>query len=225
MLTFPVTLYSGTAATRTATASASVAGSTSTPNFGTLALGTAQGTSLVVVIVYAWNFGTATSALSTLTIDGSAATIHENAVGLFVASSASIVGIASRASSNTSGGISATFTTNMDNSHIAVYRLNNLTSATPSDHQKATTTNGTTLSLNLNVPSSGIVLAGSGTVFGTATLIAITGVTQDAQGEFLTHGDQYVANSNQSSPANAALTISSLWGTANTGALAAVSWS
>jgi hypothetical protein len=127
------------------------AGSVSGTNFtfSSVALGTAVGTSLVVVIAYVISTGNSVT-ISSVSIDGTNGTIHVQAQdidGGFVRTSR--IGIASRATSNTSGTIVVNNSASNQGAAISVYRLTKLTSATPDD-----------VSGLINVSAHGLVLAG-----------------------------------------------------------------
>ena len=213
--------------TRTHVHTAEQTTTNSTQSFAGCALGTPVGTSLVAVVFCAWNGGTNGTAATGCNIDGSAATVHQNANGLLLAGNCSVTLLASRATSNTSGTISATFNTNMLESAVMVYRLNSLSSATISNSNKASTTGATSINANLNVPSSGVAIAGAGAVSttGGGMLVTGTGITQDVQDLVGANNWRYGSASAQGMAANAALTITADWTAgSSTGALVMGAW-
>jgi len=182
MFTFPVTFFSGATATRSVegTFTSSSAGTT-TFTSGSIALGTAVGTSLVAVAVAtAAGAGIAGTALSTVSIDGTNGTIHSNVTFGADTTLKVMAAVASRATSNTSGVISVTYAQNVTNVWIQVYRLINLTSTTPDDHQTNSGDTLSSVSVTNSVTGVGIILAAattSGTTANNASFSA--GVTTD----------------------------------------------
>lgn len=170
MFTFPTTFFAGATATRSVegTFSSSSGGTTSFTS-GSIALGTASGTSLVAVAVAtAAGAGIAGTALSTVSIDGTNGTIHSNVV-FGADTTVKVMGaIASRATSSTSGVISVTYSQNVTNVWIQVYRLNNLTSTTPDDTDTNSGDGLSSVSVTASITGIGVILAAATTTGTTA---------------------------------------------------------
>jgi hypothetical protein len=226
MLTFPVTLYSiNVAATRTFESTASAAGAASSYTFTSQALGTADGTSLVVVLVTSWGSGIAGVTQTAGTINGVAATLHQVANGIQALSNSSIACVMSAVTSGTTGSIVTTYNQTMSRARIRVYRLNNLASTTPFASNKATTTGGTSINTSFNVDANGIVMACLAAFACTAGTQSISNVTNDAITNELGNNYGTVDATNQSFAASTPLSITGSWTTTSSGGLAGVSWS
>ncbi len=235
MLTFPITLFSGVPATVTNTAnvdasagSVHVSPGVDTYTFNGVALGTALGTSLVVVLADIWSNGT-NPAINAISIDGSAGTLLQSAMATNSSTFDAGIAIASRATSNTSGTIVLTSANGSIRSRISVFRLNSLISATANDSQKASNITPANASVNLNVPADGIVVAGGATLNPPdATAPTLTGITQAANGNLggATNLYKWVYGDVQGQGANASLTITSVLnaGAVAGNAIVAASW-
>jgi hypothetical protein len=94
--------------------------------FSSASLGTPQGNSQVFVCVYIWSTGNQVL-INSVSIDGTNGTIHVQSMGYYgVGSRTARVGIAARATSNTSGDIVVNASASSLGCAIAVYRVNNL---------------------------------------------------------------------------------------------------
>lgn len=163
MFTIPVTLFSGSSATRTLTftTTSSSAGTTSFTT-GSQSLGTPSGTSLVaVVVVVAAGAGIAGTQIDTVSIDGTNGTIHANVVFGADTTTKVMTAIASRATSNTSGTVTVNLSKNSTRAWIAIYRLNDLVSTTPDDNGVNSGNGLTSISDTASVTGLGIILAGA----------------------------------------------------------------
>ncbi len=183
MFTFPITLFGGTA-TATRVFEGVTAGTASGTNFtfSSVTFGAAEGTSLVVVVAYVWSTGNDVAIQGTSTIDGSAGTIHVQAQGKDpVGTRTATTGILSRATTNTSGTIVINCSASNQGAAIAVYRLNNLTSATPDATASAiSAVSGTAtspISTTINITANGLLLLAANVV--DAAPSSVTGATQD----------------------------------------------
>ncbi len=175
MFTFPFTLFVGSAATRTYVTSPATQGSATTYNFGTLSLGTAQGTSLVVIIFHGFNNGASGQTLSSATINGVSATIHAQATGNTLLATA-LTAICSATVSASSGNVTCVCNNTMTDGAVDVYRLNNLVSATPTATATAIQNSGTSLSTTINIPGNGVLILGVGDDGATPS---VTGASND----------------------------------------------
>lgn len=217
-------VLSATVATRTHTAdpaSQSNAGS-ATATFNSVACGTADGTSLVAVIASCVKNGAANIAFNSGAIDGTNGTIHANITGNINLGTGSVAAVYSRATTNTSITITSVYSiTNWLGCMITVYRLNNLTSATP--HATATASNaaGAGFSTTINIPDVGILLQGV-TIYSLAGSPTVTGATEDRATTYNSAGRGWAGSDDEmASETNRSLTSTN--GT-TTGALAAASW-
>lgn len=161
MFTFPITFFAGSTATRSLEATATTtSGGATTLSAGSVALGTAAGTSLVGVAISVFaGAGIAGTAISSVSIDGTNGTIHANVVFGADTTVKVLAVVASRATSNTTGTISVTASQNITNAFFAVYRLNNLTSTTADDHQVNSGNGLSSVSTTNTVTGVGLILA------------------------------------------------------------------
>src|SRR6202049_122170 len=222
VLTFPVTLYALGLATRTyVTSPAPTFGSASTFNFAGTNLGTAIGTSLVVVVVHGWDTPGDGRKLSSASIAGVGATIHVNVVGTSAAVQDASCAIISATTVSASGTISLTFSAAVVACGIDVYRLNNLVSATPTATASNTTGSGTSLSTTINIPGNGVLIQGI-SLFANAVNPSLTGSGSTQDNEETVPGDADLAEwagSLDTLPSQSKRTIS---GSFSTGAAALV---
>lgn len=179
MLTFPVTLFAS-GATRTflqAETPQLAAGPAYT--FSGVNIGAAA-TDRYVVVEISNAVNAPGRTLNTVTIGGSAATIHVNA-HLDTGAAVVIVGIAGLlVTAGTTANIVATFSGNMNTCYCRTYTLQGLTSTTPTATK--TTTNGagaTTVSDTIDIPANGILLFGVQTDASTGSY-SVTGATLDS---------------------------------------------
>lgn len=156
-------------------------GSATSFTFTSAALGTAKGTSLVIVVVHQWDTLGDTRHLTGVTVGGSAAT----QVVLITAtnSTASDTGCAifQIVTASTSANIVCSFSNTVVGCGIDVYRLNTLTSTTAfNTASHAGGASITSISTTINVPANGVLIHGC-TAFSTAPTESITGSgsTQD----------------------------------------------
>lgn len=160
MFTFPVTFWGG-GATRTNTASPAEIHTAGTSfSFTSVATGTASGTSLVVVSVFAYSNTNTAHSISTVSIDGTNGVIQQQEYASGTAAVSSLAGIATRATTNSSITITVTFNKTTEACRIIVYRLNDLISATPTATASATTghaaATGSGITTNMNIPANGV---------------------------------------------------------------------
>jgi hypothetical protein len=194
--------------------------------FNSIALGTAIGTSLVVVVAHVNSNGTSPQ-ISSISIDGTDGTLHQQRLATNSLTFDASSGIASRATSNTSGTIIVRCNNGSLRCRIEVFRLNKLRSATVFDSDGAQNVTPANATINLDIPGGGIVIAGA-TVVGAnnATVPSLTGVTEDGSGVFSgANLYKWVYGSDQSQPAATGSAITSVLpvgGLAN--ALVAASW-
>lgn len=223
---FPICHWSIVSATRTfVTNNAASAGST-TYTFTSVALGTAIGTSLVAVVVHIGANGGSLSSISSATINGVSATIHAQNHGGGsggAALSIGVCGVISATTSGTSGSIVITGNTSSVGCGIEVYRLNNLTSATPNFTATASTgaNGGSSESTTMNITATGILLLGA-TNYGGGTITgsgATKDVTQVSNGQVQCWG-----GSNDGLPTQSNRSLSASWSSTAGGALAAATW-
>lgn len=211
--------------TRTNTDNKSSSSTTTNFSFASTAAGSPSGTSIVVVVASVFNLGTNGSAINSITIDGSAGTIVENASQLNVGSTWSACAIAYRATSNTSMTIAVATAQNGFRCFISVYRLNDLNAAAPVDHDKATGVTPSSLSFStIDVTGQGIVIAGTAAYVVNAANATISGVGTDRT---VTDTTVYHSVAGSSDNVNTASnsTVSATYPAASAGAaLAAVSW-
>ncbi len=165
MLTFPITLFGCAAtATRTFIAITPSAASGTNHTFTGVSLGSPVDTSLVAVIAYVWSTGNDV-ALSSVPIDGTNGTIHIQAQGKYpVGTRTATAGIISRATTSTSGDITLNCSAANLGAAIAVYRLNQLTSATADDTASAISAASgvptSPISDTINITANGLLLMG-----------------------------------------------------------------
>lgn len=219
----PPMFYSAAAAYATRTNTYSTTGTSQNNTFTGVSFGTASGTSLVCVIVHAYSNGTNPN-LSTFTIDGTTATEHQTADANSPASNDSICSIGTVTSANTSGTVVVNFSQTITNCRIEVYRLNNLSSATPDASNKTTTTSGTTINFGMNITAAGLIIAGLAAYGGSSGTPSITNVTNDNAGSLTGNFYKYVSASNENHAAATPLTITGSWAGTSTGALVAATW-
>jgi hypothetical protein len=191
-----------------------------------VALGTAVGTSLVVVVAHVWSNGTSPT-IQSISIDGTNGTLHQQRLATNSLTFDASIGIASRATSNTSGTIIVRCNNGSTQARISVFRLNKLKSATVFDSDGAQNTTPADASVNLDIPARGVIIAG-GSVIGAnnATVPSLTGITEDGSGVMSSNNTRkWVYGSNQKQPAATGRTITSVLpvgGGAN--AMVAASW-
>jgi hypothetical protein len=134
----------------------------------------------------------------------------------------SVATIYSRATTNTSITITAVYSiTNWLGVMIEVYRLNNLTSATPHDTATASNAAGASFNTDIDIPADGILIQGV-TVYSLSTSPTVGGSTQDRAETYQSAGRVW-AGSDQEMGSESARSLTSTNGT-TTGAMAAVSW-
>lgn len=179
MLTFPVAYWGGGASRTYITSPTPTFGSATSATFTSVSLGTAIGTSLVVVVVHLWDVSGDGRHLSSATINGVAATIQVQTTGTVATNQDATVAIISAVTAGTSGNIVLTATNTVQGFGCDVYRLNNLTSTTPTTTaSNRLTANGTSVSVNITAASNGILIhgcsvngLGSETISGTGTTV------------------------------------------------------
>lgn len=227
MLTFPVTFWGGAAGSRTYITSPTPSfGSATTFTFTGVSLGSANGTSLVVVVVHVWDVSGDGRKLSSASIAGVGATIHVNVVGTHSPVQGANAAIISAQTASTSGTISVTTSNTCIGCGVDVYRLTGLTSVTPTATASQTAGGGaaTSISTTISVPGNGILIQNI-TVFSTTTLTTLTGsgTTQDHEQTVPGDGDLGEwAGSAQNLPSGT-VTISGSF-TAGTASEAGVAW-
>lgn len=179
MLTFPVTFW-GSGATRTYITSPTPSfGSASSFTFTSVSLGSALGTSLVLVVAHAWDVSGDGRQLNTVTVGGTGASLIVKTVGTVTSNQDASVGIWTISTASTSANIVVTTTNTVQGCGVDVYRLNNLASATASaTASNHTTSNGTSISTTLAVLANGLAIQGcsvnglgSETISGTGTTV------------------------------------------------------
>jgi len=163
---------------------ASSVGVNTSYSFTSVGVGSPAGTSLVAVEIFAYSSTKGHNSLSACAIDGTNGTIHVQTFAEGAAAVDVICAIVSRATSNTSITIAPTFGTTMDACLIRVYRLQNLTSATPDATTSSTTgtgATGTSCSSTMNILANGIALQAVQSY--QPTLGSIAGADQDSSGQ------------------------------------------
>lgn len=180
MLTFPITLFAGGAATRTfLQAETPQIASASTYTFTSVNLGTASSDRYVVVVI-ASGVLTPGRTLNSVTIGGNTATLDANANTSVAASSTTIVGIARLlVTSGTSANVVATFSGNMSVCHCFTYTLTGLVAAAPTATKTTSVTSGTVINDTINIPAGGIFLMAAAATTSTGSWTE-TGATEDA---------------------------------------------
>jgi len=147
------------------------------------ALGTPQGVSQVFVYAYIWSTGNQVL-INSVSIDGTNGTIHVQSMGYYgTGSRTARVGIASRATSNTSGDIVVNGSASSLGCAIAVYRVNNLKGgggiddfAAANSGSNAAPSSPISSSLDTTVQNSILMLAGT---LVDAAPSSVSGATQD----------------------------------------------
>lgn len=219
--------YSATAyATRTFLATTTSTATGTTYTFSSQALGTASGTSLVVVVVHVYNTGINGTVLSTVSIDGTNGTIHQNANSILAGGGGCIAAVASRATSNTSGTIVVTTNNNCTGCAISVFRVNSLTSATVfgGNAVASSASNITSRSTTLDVPAKGLIFAGASWYTPNSSPAYTVGVNQDASAMNGASSTQsYALGTNQNMGAETGRTVTAT-NSAGWAALAVASW-
>ncbi len=203
---------------RSNTDNANTVSNATTYTFSARALGTPVSTSLVVVVAHVHGGGINGEALSSISIDGTVGTLHQNARGFTLAGSSGICGIASRATSNTTGAVVVSCTQQMISARIAIYRLNGLFSATPNHSNKAESSSASSLNTTIDVLASGLIIAGFSSSWNTTP--NISGITQDGHGS----SSASAWGSDQSQSAATGRTITGTGGSAGNCGLAVVAW-
>lgn len=127
-----------------------------TYSFASAAIGVADATRRVVVVVH-WGESASTRSLSSATIGGVAATIHAQTSGV----TRGVAIISALVPTGTTATIALTFSGAMQRAAIGVYRAINETSASPTATATDTTFTGAVLDVNVNVPVNGWVVAGT----------------------------------------------------------------
>lgn len=180
MLVFPVCHWGGAIATRTYVTSPTPSfGSASSFTFTSVGLGSALGTSLVLVVAHAWDVSGDGRQLNAVTVGGTGATLVVKTVGTVTSNQDASVGIWTISTASTSANVVVTTTNTVQGCGIDVYRLQNLTSATATaTANNHTTTNGTSVSTTITPAGNGLVIhgcsvngLGSETISGTGTTV------------------------------------------------------
>jgi hypothetical protein len=193
-----------------------------TATFSSVSCGTASGTSLVVVLAHCVKNGAANITFNSGAIDGTNGTIHANVTGNINLGTGSVATVYSRATTNSSITITAVYSiTNWLGVMIEVYRLNDLTSATPHDTATASNAAGAGFNTDIDIPDNGILLQAV-TIYSLSTSPTVTGTTQDRAETYQSAGRVY-AGSDQEMSTESARSLTSTNGT-TTGAMAAASW-
>lgn len=228
MLTFPITLFSGAGATRELVdTDENLTGSVANNyTFNSISLGTAIGTSLVVVLAHVNSNGTSPQ-ISSISIDGTDGALLQQQLATNSLTFDASTGIASRATTNTTGDIIVRCNNGSLRCRIEVFRVNKLTSATAFDSDGAQNVTPANASINLDIPARGVIIGGAAVVgANNATVPTLTGITEDGSGVFSgANLYKWVFGSNQSQSAETGRTITSVLpvgGLAN--ALVAASW-
>lgn len=204
----------------------SVAGSVANNyTFSGVSLGTAIGTSLVVVVAYMWSSGTQPT-IGSISIDGTNGTLHQAKLATNTLSFDASIAIASRATSNTSGTIITRANNGSIFGRIDVWRINRLLSATPTDSDGAQNVTPANASINLDITAPGVTIAAGATLNpNDATAPTLTGLTQDANGTHTTNSYKWVYGSNEKMSTESGRAITSVLnasGLAN--AMVAATW-
>lgn len=161
MFTFPVTLFGGATATRVFESNATIgsgSGGLNSYSFSSQAIGTADPTRYVVVLVSAVNtLGTDTT-ISSVTFNGAAASILKQSAG-----GGGPIVISAMVGALITSGTTMNVVVNVSGASgrscsIAIYSLYNLVSMTPFDIQSGSASPGTSVSCTANVPGGGIKL-------------------------------------------------------------------
>ncbi len=188
MLTFPVTLFAGAAASVTNTYNVDATGPSSADayTFTGATLGTAIGTnSLVVVLAHIWSNGT-NPVINAITVGGVGATILQAATASIAASLDAGCAIATISTASTSGTVVVSANNGSIRSRISVFRINRMLSTAAFDSKKASNVTPANASVSLNVAPNGVIIAGGSTQNPPdATVPSLTGITQAGSGTIL----------------------------------------
>ncbi len=145
--------------------------------FTSQGLGAADGTSLVVVLAHVWSNGTQPT-ITSISIDGTNGTLHQTHLSTNSLTADVSVGLASRATSNTTGTIVVTCNNGSTGARITIYRITRLVSATINQSGNAAN------SFAISRPKRSAVIFGGATISPNDTSVpTITaGLTQNANG-------------------------------------------
>lgn len=152
----------------------------STYTFTSAAIGTADATRRVVVVAH-WAQATNNRTLTSATIGGIAATIHQQSNP---ANLASVAIISALVPTGTTATIVLNFNASADRCKIGVFRSVNEQVASPNDTQVDTSFTSNALSVSLAVPQDGWVVAGSTNATGAGITHTWTGVTKQYDAAF-----------------------------------------
>jgi len=178
------------------------------------------------VLAHVWGSGTSPT-IQSISIDGTNGTLHQQRLATNSLTFDASIGIASRATSNTSGTIIVRCNNGSTQARISVFRINKLRSATVFDSDGAQNVTPANASVNLDIPAAGVIIAGASVIgAANATTPSLTGVEQDGAGVMSSNNNRkWVYGSNQKQAAATGRAITSVLpvgGLAN--ALVAASW-
>jgi hypothetical protein len=190
MFTFPVTLFGPSTTAdivfQQAETTQTSAGTTSF-TFTSANIGTAAADRHVLVCI-GLRGGVDSGTLSSVTIGGTAATIHSSSTLSIPASATQIAAIAGRTiAAGTTATVVVTVSVNMTICFCRVYTMTGQQSTTVFNAANATASNAASVSVNVNVPSNGALLASVLNAASTGS-ITMAGVNENA--------DQNVGNVN-----------------------------
>jgi hypothetical protein len=193
----------------------------STYTFTSHAIGTADATRRVVVAVH-WAQATNNRTLTSATIGGIAATIHnqQNPANL-----ASVAIISALVPTGTTATIVLNFSGSADRCRVGVFRAVNEQSASPADTQVDTSFTSNALSVTLTVPNDAWVMACSTNATGSGITHTWTGVTLQYQGAWAeAAGGTFTAGFVSGLSAQSLVVTDQLNGASSLGGLIAMAW-
>lgn len=180
--------------------------------FTDAAIGSAAADRLVVVTALGHNVGGSNRTITSVTIGGNAATVHEQiqSVGLSAGVASLVV------TTGTTATIVVTWSGALTDTRIVVYTITGLTSTTPHDTGDAA---GDTMALD--IPAGGVAIGIAGEKNGTLGDITWTGLTEDTE---VTSGSCRIGTASQTGMSLETARTISATSSATNEAVVAVSW-
>lgn len=196
------------------------AGNLSTYTFTNASIGTATSDRLVVVVVTCADTGGSTSTLSSVTIGGSAATIHVSS-----GTSEFITAVASRlVSSGTTATVVLNFANALGRGACQIYRVWNYNNATP--NATATvggTTNASSRAVTVDIPATGGV-AVYGAMCDGSRAVTWTNATKDMEDQAFGTENQTRSTASRTASGADSTSVTASWGTSVLSSMSAASW-